>query len=385
MMKIYLDNAATTGVYPEVAKLMENVMVFDYGNPSSRHMMGVIAEEYIKEAKNSFAGQMKVKQKEIIFTSGGTESDNLAIIGAARAAARRGKHLITTCIEHPAVYNAFAYLEEEGFLVTYLSVDEKGQIDLLELADALREDTILVSIMHVNNEIGTMLQVAKAGEIIKNYNSSIVFHIDGIQAYGKIPVYPARLHADLYSISGHKFHGPKGIGVLYKREGLRILPILYGGGQQQDLRSGTENVPGIAGIGLASCLMYQNHSEKLAFAQENKKRLISGIQKIENTVIHGSTDEEGTPYIVSAGFKGIKGEVLLHALEEQGIYVSSGSACASNHPAISGVLKAIGAKDEFLDSTIRFSFSEFNTTEEINATLDCLYNIVPMLRKYTRH
>lgn len=383
-MKVYLDNAATTRAYEEVGDLVKKVMCEDFGNPSSRHILGMEAEEYITKAKESLAKQMKVSPKEIIFTSGGTESDNLAIIGSALASKRRGKHIITTNVEHPAVYNTLAFLEEEGFEVTYLKVNREGRVEPADLKKALREDTILVSIMHVNNEIGSIMPLKELGETIKNYNPQIIFHVDGIQAYGKLMVHPKEFNCDLYSVSGHKLHGPKGVGLLYKKGNVRIHPIIFGGGQQKDLRSGTENVPGIAGIALASKMMYKSYKDNYNNAKDLKAYLIAGLNKIEDISINSLESEEFSPYIVSVSVAGIRGEVLLHALEEKDIYVSSGSACSSNHPAISGVLKAIGVNEKFVDSTIRFSFCEFNTREEIDYTLETLYNIVPMLRRYTR-
>ena len=386
MKEVYLDNSATTMAYRSVGELVQKVMCEDYGNPSSMHNKGVEAEKYIKEAKETFARLWKVQEKEVYFTSGGTESDNMALIGAARANKRAGNHLITSSIEHPAIINTMRFLEEEeGFRVTYLPVDQYGRIRLDALQEALCEDTILVSIMYVNNEVGTVQPVEEAASIVKDYNPSILFHSDAVQGFGKYRIYPKRQKIDLLSVSGHKIHGPKGTGFLYIGEKVKIRPILFGGGQQRDIRSGTENVPGIAGIGLAAKMIYENLDEKVAAMRAMKEHFIEGVKQIPDTTIHGLYDETSAPHIISVGFAGIRSEVLLHALEDKGIYVSSGSACASNHPQISGVLKGIGAGQQFLDATLRFSLSEFNTMEEIDYTLDTLYNIVPMLRKYTRH
>lgn len=386
MKEIYLDNSATTCAYESVGELVKKVMCEDYGNPSSMHAKGVSAEKYIKEAKERLAKVWKVQEKEIFFTSGGTESDNLALIGAARANHRAGKHLITSSIEHPAILNTMRYLEEEeGFRVTYLPVDKYGRVSLDALKEALCEDTILVSIMYVNNEVGSVQPIQEAASIVKAYNNNILFHVDAVQGFGKYHIYPKKMKVDMCSISGHKIHGPKGIGALYIGSHVKIKPVIYGGEQQKNIRSGTENVPGIAGLGLAAKTIYENLDEKVAKMRELKQHFIEGVTKIPDTTIHGLYDETSAPHIVSVGFAGIRSEVLLHALEDKGIYVSSGSACASNHPQISGVLKGIGAKQEFLDATLRFSMSEFTTLEEIDYTLDTLYNIVPMLRKYTRH
>ena len=385
MMEVYLDNSATTKAYECVGDLVRKVMCEDYGNPSSMHMKGVEAEHYIKEAKEILAKLLKVQEKEIFFTSGGTESDNLALIGAARANKRRGNHLITTSIEHPAVLNTMRYLEEEeGFRVTFLPVDRFGRVTLSDLQEALCPETILVSVMYVNNEVGSVQPVDEAAGIVKAYNREIVFHVDAVQGFGKYRIYPKRSKIDLLSISGHKIHGPKGTGVLYISEGVKIKPIVFGGEQQKNIRSGTENVPGIAGLALAAMEIYTDLEEKVARMRELKKHFIEGVTKLEDTTVHGLYDETSAPHIISVGFAGVRSEVLLHALEEKGICVSSGSACASNHPAISGVLKGIGAGKEYLDATLRFSMSEFTTREEIDYTLETLYNLVPVLRRYTR-
>lgn len=384
-MEVYLDNSATTRCYNSVRELVGKVMCEDYGNPSSMHKKGVDAEKYVRESKEIFAKLLKVQEKEIFFTSGGTESDNLALIGCARANCRAGKHLITTTIEHPAILNTMQHLESEGFRVTYLPVDRDGRVKLDALKRALCEDTILVSIMHVNNEMGAVQPIEEAAQIIKHYNPRILFHVDAVQGFGKYRIHPKRMGVDLVSISGHKIHGPKGTGVLYINEKVKIKPIVFGGEQQKNVRSGTENVPGIAGIGLAAKEIYTDFDDKIAYMRDLKQYFIDGIRKIEKTVVHGRTDEMSAPHIISVGFAGIRSEVLLHTLEDKGIYVSAGSACASNHPAISGVLRGIGVRAEYLDSTLRFSMSEFTTKEEIDYTLKTLYNCVPMLRRYTRY
>ena len=385
MKEVYLDNSATTRAYDEVGGLVRKVMCEDYGNPSSMHAKGVEAEKYMKEAKETLARLWKVQEKEVFFTSGGTESDNLALIGAARANQRAGKHLITSAIEHPAIINTMRYLEEEGFRITFLPVDRYGRIRLEALKEALCEDTILVSVMYVNNEVGSVQPILEAAGIVKAYNNKILFHVDSVQGFGKYRIYPKKLKVDMCSISGNKIHGPKGIGALYIDEHVKIKPIVFGGEQQKNIRSGTENVPGIAGLSLAAKMIYYNLDEKIERMRGLKQHFIEGVAKIENTTIHGLYDETSAPHIISVGFAGIRSEVLLHALEEKGIYVSSGSACSSNHPQVSGVLKGIGASQEFLDATLRFSMSEFTTQEEIDYTLETLYNIVPALRKYTRH
>lgn len=384
-MEVYLDNSATTRCYPEVGDLVYKVMCQDYGNPSSMHRKGVDAEHYVKESKDRLAKILKVNQKEIFFTSGGTESDNLALIGSARANKRAGNHLITSSIEHPAILNTMRYLEEEeGFTVTYLPVDANGRVKLEALKEVLCPETILVSIMYVNNEMGAVQPIDEAVQIVKKYNPSILFHSDAVQGFGKYHIYPKRQGIDMLTASGHKIHGPKGIGFIYINEKVKIKPIVFGGEQQKNIRSGTENVPGIAGLGLASKMIYQDLDMKVALMRELKSYFLEGLGRIEDSTVHGLTDDSSAPHIISVGIAGIRSEVLLHALEDKGIYVSSGSACSSNHPAVSGVLKGIGAPKQFLDATVRFSMSEFTTKEEIDYTLDTLYNCVPMLRKYTR-
>lgn len=384
-MEVYLDNSATTACFEEVAQLMHKVLCEDYGNPSSLHHKGVEAEAYLRYANETFAKLLKVNEKEIFFTSGGTESDNIALIGAAMANHRTGRHLITTKIEHPAVLQPMAYLEDQGFEVTYLSVDRQGRISLEELEQAVRPDTILVSIMHTNNEIGTLQPIAEAGAAIKRKNPKTLFHVDAVQGFGKTRIYPAKMQIDMLSASGHKLHGPKGIGLLYMREGAKVSPITYGGGQQRGLRSGTENLPGIAGFAKAAELVYQDMEADVDRMYALREELTEGVKSVDDVVINGCSGREGAPHIVSASFRGVRSEVLLHALEERGIYVSAGSACAAHKPQPSVTLRAVGVEKELLESTIRFSLSGFTTHEEIAYTCQNLREIVPKLRRYTRH
>lgn len=383
-MEVYFDNAATTKIIPEVREIMLETMDVEYGNPSSMHLKGVEAEKYVRYARNVISRQLKCEPKEIIFTSGGTESNNLALIGIALANKRAGNHIITTGIEHASVYNPVLYLQELGFRVTFLRVDKKGKVDLTHLRESLCEDTILVSAMAVNNEIGAVEPIEEMGNIIKEYNKEhgkkIRFHVDAVQAFGKQVIFPKRIGVDAMSISGHKIHGPKGSGALFVDGSVKIKPILYGGGQEKGMRSGTENTAAIAGIGKAAeviCGRLDENREKMNAA---KITLIQGA-----TAIEGVTDNSGeATHIASLSFEGVRSEVLLHALEEKGIYVSAGSACSSNHPAISGVLKAIGIEKDLLDSTLRFSFCEYNTVEEAEYTVKVLQQLLPVLRKYSR-
>lgn len=386
-MEVYLDNSATTRTFPEVAELMSKIMCEDYGNPSSMHNKGVQAERYVRYGRETLAKILKVNEKEIYFTSGGTESDNLALIGCAMANYRAGKHLVTTKIEHPAILQTMHYLEDQGFEVTYLSVNDKGQISLQELQNAMRKDTILVSIMHTNNEIGAVEPIAEAGRLIKSTNPSTLFHVDAVQGFGKYRIYPKRMGIDLLSVSGHKIHGPKGVGFLYIGEKVKIHNIIYGGGQQKNLRSGTENVPGIAGMAKAAEMLYNHLEEDAERLYSLKDYFCEGLRKIPDIRINNPEGMEGAPHIVSLSVAGVRSEVLLHALEDKGIYVSAGSACSSNkpHTAGSATMKAIKLPEEFLDSTLRFSMSVYTTREELDYTLQVMYDIIPMLRKYTRH
>jgi cysteine desulfurase len=368
---------------------MTKIMCVDYGNPSSLHMKGVEAEQYLRYAKETLARILKVNEKEIYFTSGGTESDNMAIMGCAFGNNRRGRHLITTQIEHPAVLNTMRHMESIGYRVTYLPVNAYGQISLEELQRQIRPDTVLVSVMHTNNEIGALQPVAEAGALIKRMNPNTLFHVDAVQGFGKAKIYPKKMGIDLLSASGHKIHGPKGIGLLYAGDKVKMQPLLYGGGQQMNMRSGTDNVPGAAGLAKAAELLYAHYDDDVMRLYQCKRYFMEGIRKLEgiriNGLLPGKNDGADTaPHIVSVSFEGVRSEVLLHALEEDKIYVSAGSACAARKPQPSATLKAIGIDRNLLESTIRFSFSVYTTKEELDYTLRALYDKIPMLRKYTR-
>ena len=381
-MEAYFDNSATTRVLDSVKDIVVKTMTEDYGNPASKHRKGMEAEQYIREARKIIADSMKVQEKEILFTSGGSESNNMALICTAWANQRAGKHIISTAIEHPSVYNPLGVLEELGFEVTILPVDHDGHISLKELEEAIRPDTILVSTMYVNNEVGAVEPVEEISRVIKAKNPSALYHVDAIQAYGKYVIRPKKQGIDLLSVSSHKIHGPKGVGFLYIRSGVKIKPLIYGGGQQAGMRSGTENVPGVAGFGAAVKEMYTDHAEKIQKLIGLKDYMTDRLGEIEGTVINSKKGEASAPQIVSVSFEGVRSEVLLHALEDKGIYVSSGSACSSNHPGISGTLKGIGVAQKLLDSTIRISFSIFNTKEEVDYTIDVLKELVPVLRHF---
>lgn len=383
-MECYMDNSATTPCFREVVDIVTEEMTEVYGNPSSMHLKGLEAEKKVKEAASVIASTLKVKDKEIIFTSGGTESDNLALIGVARAYKRDGKHIITTEIEHAAIRSTAEFLKEEGYEITYLPVDSAGVVNLDALRDSIREDTILVSVMGVNNEIGTVEPLESIAGIIKEKNPKTIFHVDAVQAYGKIPLYPNKIGIDLLSVSGHKIHGPKGIGFLYVSEKVKLKPIINGGGQQKNLRSGTENVCGIMGIGTAVSLVFDSFDEDVKRMREIRHHMIERINEIDGVIINGADEEHSAPHIISVSVDKVRAEVLLHALEAKGVYVSAGSACSSNKPQVSATLTAIGVDRKYLDSTIRFSLSVLSSKEEADYAIDCLNEVLGVLRKYIR-
>ncbi len=383
-MRVYFDNSASTKVADSVIEVMIKTMREDYGNPSAKHMMGVAAEKYVKEATRMIAKTLKVEEKEILFTSGGTESNNIALIGGALANQRRGKHIISTAIEHPAVYEPLGKLVELGFEVTILPVDSAGHICLEELKNVIREDTIIVSTMYVNNEVGAVEPVEEIAKIVHEKNPDCLYHVDAIQGYGKYKIQPKKQGIDLMSVSGHKLHGPKGVGFLYIQKDAKVNPILFGGGQQRGMRSGTINVPGIAGMGEAARLAYEHFDEKIEKMIAIKDYLMDQLEKMEGIHLNSFRGTQSAPHILSVSVQGVRAEVLLHALEDREIYVSSGSACSSNHPGISGTLKGIGLEDEFLDSTVRISLCSENTLEEADYFLETLKELLPMLRRFTR-
>jgi len=383
-MEVYFDNSASTRVLDSVVEVMVKTMTEDYANAAARHRKGMEAENYIKEARAVIARTLKVTDKEILFTSGGSESNNMALIGTAMANKRAGKHIISTAIEHPSVYHPLEFLAEEGFEITFLPVDKNGHMNPAELEAAIRPDTILVSVMYVNNEVGAVEPVEAISAIVKKKNPNTLVHVDAIQAYGKYVIRPKKQGIDLLSVSGHKFHGPKGVGFLYIRSGVKIKPLIYGGGQQWNLRSGTENVPGVAGLGAAAREMYTDHDQKVARLIELKDYLTDRMTEIDGTVVNSKKGRESAPQIVSVSFEGVRSEVLLHALADKSIYVSSGSACSSHHPGVSGTLKGIGISPKLQDSTIRFSLGLFNTKEEIDYCIGVLQELLPVLRRYQR-
>lgn len=383
-MQVYFDNSATTRCVPEVREVMNKIYDEDFGNPSSLHMMGVNAEKYLKNSRETIAKILKVNEKEILFTSGGTESNNTAVIGCAMANKRSGNHIITSSIEHAAILEPMKFLEEQGFRVTYLPVDSKGVVDMNALAEAICDETILVSVMMVNNEIGTIEPVEEIAKLVKAKNPRVYMHVDAIQGFGKMNIYPKRMGIDMLSVSAHKINGPKGVGFLYINEKVKIKPLILGGGQQKGMRSGTDNVPGVAGMAKACQLAYEGLDEKRIHMYELRNRMIAGLQEFDGVTINGFDDDTAAPHVVSVSFSNVRSEVLLHALEDKGIYVSAGSACSSNKPAPSKTLINIGAPKEIIESTVRLSFSVYNTVEEVDYCLDTLKELIPVLRKYVR-
>lgn len=384
-MEAYLDNSATTRCYKEVAEIVAKTMTEDFGNPSAMHLKGVEAEKYVREAAQILAKILKVNEKEIIFTSGGTESNNLALFGGADANKRSGNHIITTSVEHAAVGQPAERLEQMGYEVTIVPVDHRGVVQLEALEKALRPDTILVSTMYVNNEVGAVMPVEEIAKLVHEKSPKALYHVDAIQAFGKYRIYPKKAGIDMLSVSSHKIHGPKGVGFLYINEKARIQPQILGGGQQAGMRSGTDNVPGIAGLGVAAKMVYTDFDKKIEHMYQLKERLAEGFLKLPDVRLNGMEIREGAPQILSASFLGVRSEVLLHTLEEKGIYVSAGSACSSHKRKAAGTLSAMGMEAAQRESTLRFSFSEENTFEEVDYALEVIGQVLPMLRRYSRH
>ncbi len=379
-MEVYLDNSATTKPYEEVIKAVSDTMRDYYGNPSSAHSLGFKAEQKLREARGNIARSINASSEEIIFTSGGSESNNFLIKGFAK----KESHIITSKIEHSSVKNTFKDLEDLGVKVTYIDVDENGRIRVKHLMDSITKDTQVVSIMHVNSEVGVIQDIELIGKLIKEKSSRVKFHVDAVQSYGKLSIDVEKSKIDLLSTSAHKIHGPRGIGFAYIRKGLMPNSLISGGGQERNLRSGTENLAGIVGFSTASEIMFKNQYENFNSVLELKKYFIEKLSKVENVIINSKLEPYFTPYILSASFKGVKGEVLLHSLEEKGIYVSTGSACSSKSHKSSEVLKALGRNLEEQGGTIRFSFCENNNKEEIDYVISELDKSLKFLRKLNK-
>ncbi|GED69004.1 aminotransferase V [Brevibacillus reuszeri] len=379
---IYLDNSATTRPHPQVIETVRRAMESYYGNPSSLHHKGAEAENVLKQARKVAAQYLGCKEGEIIFTSGGTESNNTAIKGIAFQYQNRGKHIITTQVEHPAVYDVCKQLEILGFTTTYLPVDKDGRVSVEDVKAAIRPDTILVSIMHVNNELGTIQPIEEIGQWLKQF-PKVLFHVDAVQSIGKIPLRIKDSGIDLMSVSAHKFYGPRGTGILYKREGLIIHPLMMGGGQEAGVRSGTENLPAIAGMAKAFRILEEFGSVESIRLQGLNQQLREGIAQIEGCIIN--TPETGAaPHIMNLSVPGVKAEVLLHALEERGFLISTKSACSSKVNEPSRVLTAIGIQRDCALSSLRVSLGRENTAEDIKQFVSALGECVIQLRSYMK-
>ena len=379
---IYLDNSATTRPHPGVIETVKRAMENYYGNPSSLHQKGVEAENVLKQARKVAAQYLGCKEGEIIFTSGGTESNNTAIKGIAFQYQNRGKHIVTTQVEHPAVYDVCKQLEGIGFAVTYLPVDREGRVSVEDVKRALRPDTILVSVMHVNNELGTIQPVEEIGQWLKQY-PKVLFHVDAVQGIGKVPLSLHDSGIDLLSVSAHEFYGPRGVGILYKREGLIIHPLMMGGGQEAGVRSGTENLPAIAGMAKAIRVLEELGKDEAGRLQSLNQRLREGIERIAGCIVN--TPQQGAaPHIMNLSVPGVKAEVLLHALEERGFLVSTKSACSSKANEPSRVLTAVGIERDCALSSLRISLGRENTREEIEQFLTALEACVETLRSFIK-
>ena len=382
-MEIYFDNAATTRIDTEVENAIFEVNRDLYANPSAMHRAGFYAEEKVKESSEIIANIIGCDKSEIIWTSGGTESNNMAIKGYTSLYKKTGNKIITTKIEHASVYKVFEALKDEGFDVIYLNVDNEGHVNIEELKSALDDNTILVSIMYVNNEIGSVQKISDIGKSIKSVNKKCAFHVDFVQGFSKYKIDVKKSNIDFLSISSHKFYGPKGVGVLYKSKDFRLKPLIVGGAQQNDMRAGTLNVPGIVGTGVAASIAYKSIETEFDRLKNLKEYLIDNLIKLNEIygiiTINSKNDDTFAPHIISVSFKGIRSEVLLHALEEKGIYVSAGSACSSHDKKISRTLSSIGLKSDLVESTIRISFGKYNVKEEIDEFIKALQELIPRL------
>ncbi len=385
---IYLDNAATTKMSKEVVEEMNYINQNEYGNSSSLHRFGYIAEKRIDNANQIISKIINCDSDEIIWTSGGTESNNLAILGYVYANRHYGNHIITTKIEHPSVLNVIKHLENNGYKVSYLDVDKNGLINLNEFENLITENTLLVSIMFVNNEIGTIEKISEISKIIKKKNKHIAFHVDAVQGFGKLKIDVKDLGIDMMSTSAHKIHAAKGVGFLYKNKNIKINNILFGGGQQNNLRSGTLNTAGIVGFAKFANIIYNDfdiYNNKIKELKKYFVEKINEINKFLDCIIINSYDEDVfIPHIVSLSIKNVRAEVLIHSLEEKNIYVSAGSACSSKQKKMSNTLTAIGLNKELIENTIRVSFSIYNEIFEIDYFVDILKELIKNLQKYTR-
>ncbi|MBO4888267.1 MAG: cysteine desulfurase [Firmicutes bacterium] len=382
----YLDNAATTRVLPEVAALIGKVLTEDYGNPSSLHRKGQEAEKYIRTARKQIADILKCDPKAVYFTSCATESTTSVLQGVKRRMIHQGRHILTTPGEHSATSENLKELFRDGFEIEQIDVDETGRILISSLEEKLRDDTILVTILHINNETGVIQPIEEIAKVIKRKNPKTLFHVDATQSFAKYPIFPERSGIDFLSASAHKINGPKGIGLLYIRRGYSLPSLILGGGQESHFRSGTENVPYIAGFGLAAKTMWEEKEEILSGMNDIKQHLLVRLMnELDGVHVNGPRPEDAAAHILNLRIDGVRSEVLLHALEDYGVYVSSGSACSSNNPSEkSPSLHALGLTPTQMDESIRLSFGRYNTLEDADAFVDAALKIVPMLRRFKR-
>ena len=382
-MEIYFDNSATTKMLKEVSLAIDDLNEKFYANPSAMHRAGFLAEEQVKASSKIICDIINCEPSEVIWTSGGTESNNMAIRGYANCYKKTGNRIITTKIEHPSVKKVCESLEDEGFELVYLDVDSEGHISLDDLSNSLNDNSILVSIMYINNEIGSKQNIEEIGKLIKEKNKNTAFHVDFVQGFSKYKIDVKKTKIDFLSISSHKFNGPKGVGVLYKNKSLRIKPLILGGAQQNDLRAGTLNVPGIVGTAEAAKISYSSIDEEFIRLKNLKNYLIDELSKLNEKYgiisVNSKKDDGFAPHIISISFKGIRAAVILHALEEREIYVSAGSACSSHNKKTSSTLISIGLKPELAESTIRVSFGRYNVNDEVDEFIKVLDELIPRL------
>ena len=380
-MEVYFDNSATTKPYKEVVEAVANGMTEYYGNPSSLHKMGIKSEKRLNEAREYLASTINATKDEVYFTSGGSEGNNLILKGVLKP----GHHFITTVFEHHSIINTCKYLEDNGVKITYLEIDQNGRVSLEDLEEAICKDTTLISIMHVNNEIGSIQDLESIGKLIKERSSRAKFHVDEVQAYGKLPIDVKKMNIDFLTVAGHKIHGPKGAGFVYMKKGVVLNSLISGGSQEKGVRAGTENLPAIIGLQEAAKITISNINDNYKKVTEVKEYMINRLNEIDDIRINSSMDGY-SPYILNVSFRGVRAEVLLHLLEDAGIYVATGSACTSKTSAAHGsyVIKALGLNNKDIESAIRFSFSAENTKEEVDYTIDTLKKSLMFLRRVKR-
>ena len=382
-MEIYFDNSSTTKIYDEIVNEVSYGLREFYGNPSSLHQLGLKSEKKLRECRQIIASTINASENEIYFNGGGSEGNNLVLKGILKS----GTHLITTPFEHASVLNTIKSLEKNGVRVTTLKIDDKGRIDLKDLENSITKETVLVSIMHVNNEIGVIQDIEEISKIVRKVSSRARIHVDAVQSYGKLPIDVEKMHIDFMTVSAHKFHGPKGCGFIYIKKPNTLSPLIEGGSQESGVRAGTQNIAGIMGMALAAKIVCENMNDNYKKVHEIKRRFIEKLKNIQNIKINSPDEDYFSPYILNVSFRGVRGEVLLHFLEESGIYVSTGSACSSKERARIGgsyVLKSLGLTNDEIGGGIRFSFSDDNKLEEVDYTIENLEKGLKFLRRIKR-